>query len=163
MAIVIANTPQEFDDAVSEAGSGLVVVDFHAQWCGPCHAIAPVFEKLANQHTSTTFIKVDTDVNKSIASRFRITAMPTFIFLRSSSEVERLRGADPSKLTSLIRTLAGPAPEGGWPKGKGNTLGGASATESTGGDGWLSAFNPLLVLSLIFFAGPWIYQKLNAA
>lgn len=80
---------------------------------------------------------------------FTPSAMPTFIFLRSSLEVERLRGADPARLTSLVKTLSGPAPEGGWPKGKGNTLGGGpGAGEATEGGGWVGAvggMNPLLV------------------
>ena len=152
------------------------------------------------QYASATFVKVDTDVNKEIASRFKITgqsarlilnprppppawpapallqrtgtesdgclrcsiaAMPTFIFLRSASEVDRLRGADPARLTALVKTLSGPTPEGGWPKGKGNILGGGGGRGASGdGDGWLGAMNPLLVLSFIFFVGPWLYSKL---
>ena len=54
-----------------------VIVDFHAVWCGPCHMIAPVFEKLAKQHSkpdSIAFVKVDVDQQEDIARKYGITA-----------------------------------------------------------------------------------------
>ncbi|CED83891.1 Thioredoxin [Phaffia rhodozyma] len=159
MSIKIASSASEFDSFVSSAGSsGLVVVDFHATWCGPCHAIAPVFEKLAKQYPTTTFVKVDTDANRSVASRFSISAMPTFVFLRNGKEVDRLKGANPSKLASLVASLSGPAPAGGWPAGPGNTLSGKPAGISTNSGG-LASINPFLVVAFIFFVGPWLYGQ----
>ena len=57
-------TKEEFDAALKEAGSKLVVVDFTASWCGPCQQIAPVFKGLAQEFKDVVFLKVDVDENK---------------------------------------------------------------------------------------------------
>lgn len=53
------STESEFDGLLSRAGGKLVIVDFYADWCGPCKAIAPVFERLSDQHTDALFVKVN--------------------------------------------------------------------------------------------------------
>ena len=58
------STKEEFDAALKDAGSKLVVVDFTASWCGPCQQIAPVFKALAQEHKDVVFLKVDVDENK---------------------------------------------------------------------------------------------------
>jgi thiol:disulfide interchange protein len=57
-------TKEEFDAALKDAGSKLVVVDFTASWCGPCQQIAPVFKGLAQEFKDVVFLKVDVDENK---------------------------------------------------------------------------------------------------
>ncbi|RPA79589.1 thioredoxin-domain-containing protein [Ascobolus immersus RN42] len=108
----------------------LVVVDFHATWCGPCKQIAPIFEQLASTHEKkgrVAFVKVDTDACPEVARSYQVTAMPTFIFFLSGTESTRIRGADPSRLRSEIDrhvTLASKLPGGTAPgfTGKGRTL-----------------------------------------
>ncbi|OWZ47940.1 thioredoxin [Cryptococcus neoformans c45] len=101
----------EFDGIVrSLPPSRLLVADFHAQWCGPCHAIAPVLEQLAGAFKHVTFVKIDVDQQRELASRFRITAMPTFKLLKGGKEVDQLRGASPPQLSQLISRHAGTAP-----------------------------------------------------
>jgi thioredoxin 1 len=58
------STKEEFDAALKDAGSKLVVVDFTASWCGPCQQIAPVFKELAQENKDVVFLKVDVDENK---------------------------------------------------------------------------------------------------
>lgn len=58
------STKEEFDAALKDAGSKLVVVDFTASWCGPCQQIAPVFKELAQEYKDVVFLKVDVDENK---------------------------------------------------------------------------------------------------
>ncbi|TNY23616.1 thioredoxin-like protein, partial [Rhodotorula diobovata] len=69
-------------------------IDFHAAWCGPCHAIAPVFEKLAAQYRGVTFAKVDVDKAQEIARAYKVTAMPTFAFVKGERKVHEVRGAN---------------------------------------------------------------------
>lgn len=81
-----------------------MVVDFTAAWCGPCKALAPLYEKLSAKYGSRmTFLKVDVDQNQEIAREYEIRAMPTFVFYAKGKEVDRVQGADPSKLENLIQ------------------------------------------------------------
>lgn len=87
------------------------IVDFHATWCGPCHAIAPTFTKLADQWSvpgHLVFLKVDVDRLRSIASENAITAMPTFLFFENGmpySGQSMIRGANPSRLKVVAEEL----------------------------------------------------------
>ncbi|KAL9936971.1 hypothetical protein V8E36_004206 [Tilletia maclaganii] len=97
----------EFDQQLAAAGGKVVVVDFHATWCGPCHAIAPTFASLANKHAaSAVFLKVNVDGVKEIAQRYSVRAMPTFAFIKNRSVVDTLKGADPGRLTQLVQKHA---------------------------------------------------------
>jgi len=82
-----------FAAAIAE---GVTLVDFWADWCGPCKMLAPVIEELAvEDKTGTKFAKVDTDANERTALAYGITAIPTVIVFRDGSEVARLRGVQP--------------------------------------------------------------------
>lgn len=71
-----------------------VVVDFWAAWCGPCRAMAPAFEKAAEElKTRVRFAKVDTEQAQGIARRFGIRSIPTMIVFRGGREVARTAGA----------------------------------------------------------------------
>ncbi|KAK8846618.1 thioredoxin [Kwoniella newhampshirensis] len=101
----------EFDGIVrSLPPAQLLVIDFHAVWCGPCHAIAPVLEQLSNSYKHVKFVKIDVDKQQQLAQRFRITAMPTFKFLKGGREIDELKGASPPQLNQLISRHAGPVP-----------------------------------------------------
>ena len=96
-------TDATFDRVASNA-SVPVMVDFYADWCGPCKAMAPVFADFARrQHGRVLVAKVDTDRNPEIASRFGIRSIPTLTLLRDGKEVARQVGAVP--LTVLEQLL----------------------------------------------------------
>ncbi|KAJ6535186.1 thioredoxin-like protein [Mycena sp. CBHHK59/15] len=94
----------------STAAGKTLVVDFHAEWCGPCKAIAPRYSLLASQNPQVQFLRVDVDRQAAIAENFQVSAMPTFFAIKSNSVVGMLRGADPQGLTRLVREHAGPNP-----------------------------------------------------
>lgn len=81
---------------------GVVVIDFFANWCGPCKRIAPVYEELAKKFTKVTFLKVDVDESETIASKFSVQSLPTFVFLKNGTEVTRIEGADPNRIIQVL-------------------------------------------------------------
>ena len=94
---------QEFASELSNAGSKLVVVDFSAEWCGPCKMIGPFFKQLSNTFPNVNFLKVDVDKCDTVAQANRVSAMPTFVFFKNSREIERIRGADKNALEEKVR------------------------------------------------------------
>lgn len=71
-----------------------VVVDFWAQWCGPCKMMAPVFAQAAQeQRTRFRFAKLDTDANGTIAQRYAIRSIPSLVVFKGGAEVDRAVGA----------------------------------------------------------------------
>lgn len=89
-----------------------LVVYFTATWCGPCQAIAPLMEQLYNQYTTVEIVKVDLDAHRDVASRYQITAVPTFVYLHRGKEVDRVRGASTQGIHESLKKLSALAPNG---------------------------------------------------
>lgn len=79
----------------------LTIVDFTAAWCGPCKQIAPVLDKLAEQNTNVTFVKVDVDDALEVAAEYGIAAMPTFKVFKNGEQLETIIGANVKRLTEV--------------------------------------------------------------
>ena len=83
---------KNFEDIV--AGSKPVLVDFWASWCGPCQFMLPIFDKLAKKYNDKmVFARLNVDDNQSVASRFDVYAIPTFIVFRDGKAIDRAIGA----------------------------------------------------------------------
>ena len=88
-------TEKNFDE-VLVATEGLVMVDVWAEWCGPCRAIAPVLEELAEASEGrVTLMKVNVDENHGLAARYAIRSIPTIVFFKQGAVVDRVVGAAP--------------------------------------------------------------------
>ena len=75
-----------------------VLVDFWAEWCGPCHAIAPVLERIAEERVGELkLVKLNIDENQQTAMNFQILAIPTMVLFRDGAEAKRIQGAMPKK------------------------------------------------------------------
>jgi thioredoxin 1 len=104
---VFEATSATWDKEVLNA-QGLVMVDFWAVWCGPCRMIAPTVEELAKEYTGKVKVmKLNTDENSDIASRYKIMGIPTVMFFRDGQKVDQIVGAVPKpqlklKIDSLL-------------------------------------------------------------
>lgn len=87
---------------------GPAIIDFWAEWCGPCQMMKPVFAKLEKEYAgSVNFISVDVDNNQELSAKYGVQAIPTFVVIdKDGLEIDRLVGAVPEeKLRSLIEKI----------------------------------------------------------
>ena len=97
-------TAAGFQEAVSS--NGITLVDFWADWCGPCKRFAPVFEAAAERHPEVTFGKVDTEAEQGLAAAANITSIPTLMAFRDGVLVYSEAGAlPPQALEQLITAV----------------------------------------------------------
>ena len=99
---------EENFDATLKQHAGLMMVDFWAEWCGPCKAIAPVLEDLARESAGrVTLAKVNVDENHGLAGRYGIRSIPTILFVKAGKVVDQVIGAVPkTKLKEKLDALA---------------------------------------------------------
>ena len=95
-------TQDDFQGTIS--GEGITLVDFWADWCGPCRQFAPVYEKVSEANPDVTFAKVDTDANQELAAQLQITSIPTLMAFRDGVLVYNKPGAVPAKNLEQILT-----------------------------------------------------------
>ena len=94
---------KEFDKFIVDHKD--VVVDFFAEWCGPCKQIAPIFEELSKEHHNIKFCKVDVDTCADLAGSCGVRAMPTFHFYKGGEKVSEVVGANVDKIKLEIAQL----------------------------------------------------------
>ena len=107
----VAVTQSEFEQEVLQSETP-VLVDFWAEWCGPCRALAPVMESLSEEYSGRAKIaKLDVDSNPSVTTRFRVTSIPSILFFKDGEMVDKVIGAVPrswAKIGCAIAAVVGP-------------------------------------------------------
>ncbi|MGB9373133.1 MAG: thioredoxin [Jiangellales bacterium] len=101
---VSAVTDQTFDTEVLMSDKP-VVVDFWAEWCGPCRMVSPILEEISNEHgDKINVVKLNVDENPQIAASYRITSIPTLNVYSGGQVVKQIIGAKPKK--AILADLA---------------------------------------------------------
>ncbi len=103
-----AGTPVHVSDATFQQAvlqsDVPVLVDFWAEWCGPCRAIAPYLEKMAGEYAGRLKIaKLNVDENQRISGQYQIQSIPTFITFKNGKQIRRQSGADPNLIRDMIQ------------------------------------------------------------
>ena len=105
------NGPAHVTDATFDsiiAKNPVVLIDFWADWCGPCKALAPTIEKLAKEYSGKVFVgKLDVDENRIISNRFKVSSIPTVIIFKNGKKAARIVGYVPKEEidSALKKTL----------------------------------------------------------
>ena len=103
-ANVIELNTTNFGEKVLKAG-GMVLVDFWAEWCGPCKMIAPLLDQIADENPGKVTIgKVDVDKNSELAAQFNVRAIPTLLIFKDGQIKEQVVGM--TSKASLLQKLA---------------------------------------------------------
>lgn len=100
---MLAITKENFQAEVEQA-QGTVLVDFWAQWCGPCRMQAPILEAFAGEHSDIKFAKCDVDENPELAEKFSIMSIPSLLVFKGGKLVKSAVGLhDKEALAALVR------------------------------------------------------------
>lgn len=98
----VSLTKETFDQTVD--GNEIVLIDFWADWCGPCKSFGPIYEKVSENHDDIVFAKVDTDAEQELAQAFGIRSIPTVAAIKDGVVVFSQPGALPE---SSVEDLVG--------------------------------------------------------
>jgi len=88
---IIDLNDSNFEQTIS--AENLTLVDFWAEWCGPCKSMHPIFESLAKQYPNVKFTRVNVDQNQNISRKFAVQSIPTFIMFKSGKIIDKMMGA----------------------------------------------------------------------
>lgn len=88
---IINLTNDNFDDVIIGSNK-TIVIDFWAVWCGPCKMLAPIFEELSNEMDNVIFCKVNVDEQPELAAAFKISSIPTVVFVKDRTIVDQSVG-----------------------------------------------------------------------
>jgi thioredoxin 1 len=91
---IIHVTSADFESSVLKSDKP-VLVDFWAEWCGPCRMIAPALDEIADENRKVQIAKVNVDHEQELAHRYQVSSIPTFILFRDGQVADRMMGAMP--------------------------------------------------------------------
>lgn len=91
MENVIKGTKESVESAIAEGKT--TIIDFYAEWCGPCRVLGPVLDSIAKENPEVNIVKVNVDENSEITSEFKIRSIPAVFIYKAGVEVDKFVGA----------------------------------------------------------------------
>ena len=85
--------------------SGKVIIDFYADWCGPCQKLGPHFLEFSKKYPNISFLKVNTDNAEELATHYEVSALPTILFIKDGDVISIIKGFNLDKMKSELEEL----------------------------------------------------------
>ena len=102
MEIIKVNS-QNFEEEVIKSEK-LVLIDFYADWCGPCKMLSPIIDEIAEENSEIKVVKVNADDSQDLAMKYQVMSIPTLVVIKNGEEVNRSVGLiDKSQVANLIK------------------------------------------------------------
>ena len=100
---ILKVTSENFEEEVLKSEK-VVLVDFYADWCGPCKMLSPVMEEIAQENEDIKVVKINIDNQRDLALDYDVMSIPTVVAIKNGQEIDRLVGfADKSEILNLIK------------------------------------------------------------
>ena len=104
MEIIKANS-QNFEEEVIKSEK-TVLVDFYADWCGPCKMLSPIIDEVAEENDDIKVVKVNVDDSQDLAMKYQVMSIPTLVVIKNGSEINRSVGLiDKAQILNLIKSV----------------------------------------------------------
>jgi len=91
MSVININN-ENFQEEVANSDK-IVIIDFYADWCGPCKIMGPIFEEVSKLYNNLKFVKVSVDENQEISEKYGVQGIPAFLILKKGEVLDRIVGA----------------------------------------------------------------------
>ena len=99
---ILSVSNENFESEVLKSNQ-TVLIDFYADWCGPCKMVSPIVEQIAKEHEEVKVVKINIDNNQELAVKYGVTAIPTLIVIKNGDEANRTVGvASKSEIEAMI-------------------------------------------------------------
>ncbi|XP_054272572.1 thioredoxin-like [Macrosteles quadrilineatus] len=97
----------DFEARLKTVGEVLTVVDFYATWCNPCRMVSQRFNSMAEEFKDVKFLKVNIEENETLAAKYDVKTLPTFVFIKQGKVVETIVGSNMSRVEDTVKKLRG--------------------------------------------------------
>lgn len=91
--------------SIIDSNESSIIIDFYADWCGPCKKIAPIFQKLSLENPDILFLKINVDEDETISENFQVKALPTFIGIKDKKIVKHSTGGNELLLKEIVKAI----------------------------------------------------------